>query len=370
MSKRHKMLEGIDLRQEKGIEIGALAAPIVTKAESDIRYVDWTDQDSLKAKYAGDPNVTTDNIVPVDAIWGDKSLKESLLGETGFGYVIASHVIEHVPDMIGWLNEIAEVLRPGGRLTLAIPDRRFTFDYVRQNTRVGDLIDAWLRRNRRPAPSSVYDFHANTVVVDPGTAWTGALDRNTLANYTDKRSAMAITRDAFDGTYHDVHCWVFTPASMFRIMADLVELDLLPYRCARFYPPEHGSIEMFLILERTDDRAEALESFRAELRAVEPSEGFAGSAEDVALMRETIRQAQSRIAQMEADAVALQSRFAQAEAAGAALQERFAQAEAESAALQGRLAQAEAEIAALRSSTSWRMTEPLRVITNRVRRTA
>ena len=90
MAKREKMLEGIDLQRDRGIEIGALASPLVTKAEADIRYIDWTDQQALVAKYSNDPNVDTAKIVPVDAIWGDLSLKESLRGESGFGYAIAS----------------------------------------------------------------------------------------------------------------------------------------------------------------------------------------------------------------------------------------------------------------------------------------
>jgi SAM-dependent methyltransferase len=329
VSKRDKMLEGVDIRHQRGIEIGALAAPIVTKAESDIRYVDWADQQTLQAKYAHDPNVNVAKIVPVDAIWGDLSLKESLSGETGFGYAIASHVIEHVPDMIGWLAEIAEVLSPGGRLTLAIPDRRFTFDYLRQNTRAGDLIDAWLRRNRRPAPGSVYDFHANTVVVDAAAAWRGPLDRDSLPHYTDVHTAMQLTREAFEGTYHDVHCWVFTPASLFRILVDLVELDLLPYRCARFHDSEVGSFEMLLILERragdtAEEKADARESFLVHLRALEAGETIANAAEEAQRLRETIETFKNRIAVLET------------------------------------------ETAVLRSSTSWRITEPLRMIKTRI----
>ena len=329
MTKREYMLEGIDAKRERGIEIGALAAPILTKAESDIRYVDWAGQQTLKSKYAGDPNVNVDKIVPVDGIWGDRSLKDSLGGETGFGYVLASHVIEHVPDMIGWLEEIAEVLRPGGRLSLAIPDRRFTFDYLRQETGAGDLIDAWMRRNRRPSPARVYDFAANSVVVDAAAAWGGPLERSRLARYTDPQSALRLARESFDGIYHDTHCWVFTPDSLFRTMIELLNLDLLPYRCAGFRTTEPGSIEMFLMLERLGDesaaaKAEAMDSFVQRLRAMEAPAPSGDAAEEAGRLR--------------------------AEAEG----------------LKARIAMLEAEAAALRSSTSWRITRPLRGIKARL----
>lgn len=329
MSKREKMLEGIDLRLERGIEIGALAAPIVTKAESDIRYVDWADQQALKTKYAHDPNVDVNTIVQVDGIWGERSLKDSMAGETGFGYVIASHVIEHVPDMIGWLHEIAEVLRPGGRLTLAIPDRRFTFDYLRQETRAGDLIDAWLRRSRRPSPASVFDFSANSVVVDAAEAWSRPLEPSRLAHYTDPMSALKLARESLEGVYHDTHCWVFTPESLLRIMLELFDLDLLPYRCARFHTTEPGSIEMFLILQRLTDttppsKAEARHSFASQLSAL-----------------------------------------AAAQSPGYAVDE-LNRLHAETERLKARVAILEAEAAALRASTSWRITQPLRSVRERL----
>ncbi|HBK07099.1 MAG TPA: class I SAM-dependent methyltransferase [Acetobacteraceae bacterium] len=353
MSKREKMLEGIDLRQERGIEIGALAAPIVTKAESDIRYVDWADQQTLKAKYAHDPNVDVDKIVPVDGIWGDNSLKQSLSDETGFGYAIASHVIEHVPDMIGWLGEIAEVLRPGGRLTLAIPDRRFTFDYLRQETRVGDLIDAWMRRNRRPSPANVFDFCANSVIVDAGTAWRGPLDRGNLTHYTDPRSALRMARESFDGAYHDTHCWVFTPESLLRILIDLVDLDLLPYRCARFHTTEPGSIEMFLILERMADdtdqaKAEARESFLVPLRDVQEPD----LAIEVVRLRAVVDAMEQTVASLQSEAEASKA--------------KVASLESEAETLKSKVALREGEIAALRSSTSWRITKPLRDVRVRI----
>jgi SAM-dependent methyltransferase len=225
--------------------------------------------------------------------------------------------------MIGWLQEIAEVLRPGGRLSLAIPDRRFTFDYLRQDTTTGVLIDAWMRRNRRPSPASVYDFAANSVVVDAAAAWSGPLERGRLAHYTDLKSALRLARESFDGIYHDTHCWVFTPESLFRTMIELVNLDLLPYRCAGFRTTEPGSIEMFLMLERLGDdsaaaKGEAMDSFDRRLRAMEapdPSDDAAGEADRLRV-----------------------------EAAG----------------LKARIAMLESEAAALRASTSWRITRPLR----------
>src|SRR5437868_3008097 len=72
-------------------------------------------------------------------------------------YVVASHVIEHVPDLIGWLAEVREALEPGGELRLAVPDRRYTLDYRRSVSRLADVVHAWFMRARRPLPHQILD---------------------------------------------------------------------------------------------------------------------------------------------------------------------------------------------------------------------
>ena len=127
MTRKEKLLSSIELTRARGIEIGPLGTPVVRKDEADVRYVDYADQTELRRRYAGDPNVDLASILPVDAVWGERTLKECFADEPSFDYAVASHVLEHVPDMIGWLQQIAEVLRPGGLLCLAIPDKRYTF---------------------------------------------------------------------------------------------------------------------------------------------------------------------------------------------------------------------------------------------------
>jgi SAM-dependent methyltransferase len=190
MTRREKLLSGLDLQRARGIEIGALTSPVVSKADGEVFYVDYFDREVLRTEYESDPNVDIDQIVQVDAVWGDHTLRECFPNISSFDYVIASHVIEHVPDMIGWLKEIAEVLRPGGRLALAIPDKRYTFDYLRQPTRLSELIDAYLRRNRRPMPAQIFDYNANATDVDMVAAWNGPLEPTLLKHYVDLRYAL------------------------------------------------------------------------------------------------------------------------------------------------------------------------------------
>lgn len=48
-----------------------------------------------------------------------------------FDYILANHVLEHVPDWFNCLKEMAEILKPGGRLEIFVPsissDSAFSF---------------------------------------------------------------------------------------------------------------------------------------------------------------------------------------------------------------------------------------------------
>ena len=71
-------------------------------------------------------NLDVDRLVAIDAQSVD--------------YVIASHVLEHLAEPLGLLEEIDRVLKPGGLLLILLPDRRRTFDSKRPATSLDELI--------------------------------------------------------------------------------------------------------------------------------------------------------------------------------------------------------------------------------------
>ncbi|WP_175153402.1 class I SAM-dependent methyltransferase [Paraburkholderia ultramafica] len=148
--------------------------------------------------------------VDVDAVWGTQPLS-ACIGQH-VDYVLASHVIEHVTDVIAWLDEIRSVLNTGGTLRLAIPDRRFTFDYRRKETQLHELLNANLVKARAPLPICILDHMMNVCQLHTGRAWEGNLCEEDLKPFHDMQTALSTAINALRyGTYHDVHCWVFTP---------------------------------------------------------------------------------------------------------------------------------------------------------------
>ncbi|OYX34029.1 MAG: hypothetical protein B7Y99_06255 [Caulobacterales bacterium 32-69-10] len=252
IDRRTRLLGTRDPAGLNGLEIGPSHAPLIAKTAGPVRYVDYALTDELRRNFIS-AQVSPDRIVEVDIAWGDNRLKDAVGGTVD--YVVASHVIEHAPDLVGWLAEIREVLVPGGLLGLAIPDRRFTFDLLRPQSTLGEMVEAHLLGYRRPSIRQVFDSHAGTRPVDLSEAWSRDLTR-TLQPVAGKRAkAMGLVRDLQGGRYVDSHCWVFTPASFLDQLEAMLELGWLGYAVEHFHPTDEGDMEFHVRLVAEDDAA-------------------------------------------------------------------------------------------------------------------
>lgn len=298
---RAEFLTLVDLAHQPGLEIGALNKPVVTRAMGPVEYVDRATRDELAAWYS-DPlhGVDLADIVEVDHVWGEQSLLEAVGGERAYDYLVASHVIEHVPDLFGWLGEIAGVLTDGGLALFMVPDKRFTFDRQRLPSVSGDYADAYLRRLRRPDTRQIFNHYYDTRIVGaepPGEAALTELAQGVLA---------LCRRAEADGEYIDSHAWVFTPRSLAQALDLASRLGLLPFEIARLEPTANGSDEFFLALRRLpaamsppDQRT----AFAASLSALDLPEEFEAGAADVEALRRRASAAEARTAAIESSTI-------------------------------------------------------------------
>ena len=272
--RRARLLERIDVGNQRGLELGPLHNPLIEREGTQVLYVDHADTATLRRKYEGHD---VGEIVDVDVVW-DQRLASALGDRAPVGYVVASHVIEHVPDLVGWLGELAEVLATGGALSLAIPDKRFCFDRRRAESRLGEVIEAHLQARLRPSPCQVFDFWSSLHEIDTAAAWAGTVDDDTPLGQ-DELAMSKVTEAAASVDYVDVHCWVFTPTSFLDTVSRLMALDLVPwYRVATFHPTEPGSLEFHVTLERLPDDLPVAERRRRQEASVELVSSTAGSA--------------------------------------------------------------------------------------------
>jgi len=252
MDRRQKLLIKIHPGDQKGLEIGPLMNPIVNKGEGEIWYMDHASTKELRLKYEDNKDVDINKIVDVDYVWGKKTIRELVGADHRFDYVIASHVIEHIPDPIGWFKEIADVLPKGGILSLAVPDKRYTFDYNREVSAPCDMIEAYLLKLKKPSVRNIFDSHGNHVTLDAQQAWCDHFDHQNLnKSNTYPDIALRYCLEYLEtGKYIDSHCYVFTPYSFFEILKILIPLDLFDFKVAAFSPTESPTDEFFLSLEK------------------------------------------------------------------------------------------------------------------------
>jgi SAM-dependent methyltransferase len=254
-TRRDKILSNLNLKVLQGVEIGALSSPLITVDEGNIIYVDHADTNALREKYSNDASVVKNDIVEVTAVWGAQTLQDCIGSDRKVDYVVASHVVEHVPNLIVWFQEIESILRPGGLLRLAVPDRRYSFDFLRFESRIHDVLDAYLQKVRSPLPRLIIEHSAYIRVVDCVKAWSGKLDPTSLVPYSTVKTGLDVAADALkNGTYHDTHCWVFTPVSFADLFVEMAKLDLLNFVCEQCIETPVNELEFYVHMKVSDDR--------------------------------------------------------------------------------------------------------------------
>ena len=87
--------------------------------------IDHMTREGLVAKYTGHPGVDVSRIEEVDYIWNGGSLSDAVPPAMygTFDAFVASHVIEHTPDLIAFLDSASTLLKPEGVVVLAVPDK-------------------------------------------------------------------------------------------------------------------------------------------------------------------------------------------------------------------------------------------------------
>jgi len=269
-STRERALLGAIRRDGLGLEIGPSHSPLAPKrAGFNVHVLDHASAEILREKYAGH-NVDVANIEDVDFIWNGEPLPDLIGRRACYDWIIASHVIEHTPDFVGFLIQCEQLLAGDGVLALAIPDKRYCFDTFQVPTSTGDVLDAYYQRRTRATPGKLFDHVANAAWLSPGgaIAWdpSNTSDVALLHTFDDARSAWS--RAQTSTAYVDVHNWRFTPSRFLLILQDLRALGLTALGATE--APTWDGCEFYQVLRRTEhplifDRRELLERCRSEL---------------------------------------------------------------------------------------------------------
>ena len=179
--RRRQILTGACLRKPGvALEIGAFDNPTVRPCDGfEVRYADYFSSDELRQKYADNPRRDLSRIVEVDYVVKGPHLSPFIRDKVDL--VLANHVIEHVSNPIGWLVDMASFCTEQANIFLAVPDKRFTFDYFKQSTDVGCLVRAYEERKDRPDAYDIARMRYLHAKVDPLALWDADTPRCVLA---------------------------------------------------------------------------------------------------------------------------------------------------------------------------------------------
>jgi SAM-dependent methyltransferase len=291
------LLKGVS-RSSKILELGPSVSPMAPRSAGwDVTVIDHATQEELIEKYRHDPNVNVANIEKVDFVWSNGPLHELVPADQlgTFDVLIASHVIEHLPDPIGFMNSAAKLLHPErGVLALAVPDKRWCFDYFKQVSSTGQFFAAHRLGAQRHSPATRFD-HSAYIAFDHGRGGWGRerLTGLKLADTLDHAfTQFQSWTDDPAAPYVDCHAWHFTPASFALLVLEAGAVGLLDWRVEWLRP--RSGVEFFVRLvrgreefatpaDRENRRLELLKQILLDLREqtdwlVDPSAGGAISA--------------------------------------------------------------------------------------------
>ena len=244
------------LRPEgRGLEVAPYFDPFLLKGgDLEVYYTDYISTEEIRAKAANNPGGKSAEVPAIDFVWipGKPLAACAPVGLT-FDYAAASHVMEHVPNPIGWLNEILTLLNPGGRLALFLPDRRRNIDIFRNLTSFGELVGLWITQPAVPTPHQILDFM--TMSLD-ATKLSGDWSNLSVATaptfYSDTDSLSFATSAGMNGTYVDIHATVWEPEHCVKVLERVVQAGLLNVAIS---PPEETELEFAVVLTKLGEPA-------------------------------------------------------------------------------------------------------------------
>ncbi len=224
--RRAFLLAGLS-KSSKLVEVGPSYNPLVPKRDGwNTFIIDHASREDLVAKYEIHAKAI-DVIEEVDFIWRGGSLADALPEDQRgtFDAFIASHVIEHTPDIVTFLQAARTVVRPDGLVILAVPDKRKCFDFYRQPSSTADAVVAFEERRDRHELRTHIEYSIRTVLKAGMPAWfdTDTRPVEIIKGLDDLPITLSLR---FNNDYVDAHNWIFVPSS-FRLM--MLELGQTGY---------------------------------------------------------------------------------------------------------------------------------------------
>lgn len=232
------------------LEIGPLHHPIVPKGyAANIEYLDLMSQEELKKFYVHDKNIDVNLIPFINYVW--KGGKYRDYTDKKYDIVFSSHNIEHTCNLVEFLNNCSEILKPNGKILLAIPDRRYCFDHYRSPTLITDVLEAYFLNRKKHSLANALEDHFMRSHNDVAAYWNGEDDeerKNKMKTVDFEDIKKFVSR--VEKEYVDAHVWKFSPSSFQYIMECLFNYKLIDLKITHLTETLRNHVEFYSIMEK------------------------------------------------------------------------------------------------------------------------
>ena len=208
----------------RGLELGALHDPMAVDARyAVVTYVDHLTPAEQRVHY---PELAEYPLAEATVLADARQLP---VRDASQDFVIASQLLQQLPDPIGALIEWRRVLVPGGLLFLAIPDSRKTGERSRPRTTLAHLVADHGDGGASTRPSH-YDEHV------AATALPGGMDAHEYA-----RRLMVMK--------YGISLHVWAPQDIHDVLVYMHDTHEQPWKVVRWLEPRRSD-EFFVVLRK------------------------------------------------------------------------------------------------------------------------
>ena len=213
-------------KKHLGIEIAPWINSLASKAKGyNCLTLDVFDKERLISNALSDPNIPNElvNLIENVDFVGSACDIETIVSNKhrlgSFDYIISSHNFEHLPNPILFLQGCSKVLKSGGVLSMALPDKRVCFDYFRPHSITTDWLEAYFEKRTRPTAKQLFTqtaLHSRYCREgNESLSFELSDDPENIVPFETLREAFQNWENFQkwpDETYRDAHCWTFTPS--------------------------------------------------------------------------------------------------------------------------------------------------------------
>jgi hypothetical protein len=251
------------------LEIAPLFVPLLKQGENVIN-IDVETREAILEKYSSMedswpkkhwPDDWESHLCNIHYVWKGEPYPELI--KERFMWVVGSHVIEHTPDVISWLNDLYDMLHVNGEIRMIVPDMRFNWDRMRSPTELCDLIGNYIHKKKKPT----FDLYFEQVLLAPKSAHLSSRElwnlppfehkigrENVLCTIEEIKEAFGYTERAHDrsekGSYEDAHVNKWTPSIFASQMNTLYDMGLVKLKLVNVVPTAVNDAEFYVTMKK------------------------------------------------------------------------------------------------------------------------